>query len=375
MIICRSCRISIDRRRLLSNKSTTEPSTSNNVTQAKTSGNKLSSFASASSSAAAAKEALVSKLSNFTSQASQLAKSKANDAVTNASDTIRTTLHNTKVNAKVKSEQYAWEAQRSINKVTKEMETKVKLKAIETKDKVKQSVTVATLSTKERIKGEFSKRMEHVKLPSSLLGGGKNNSTGKSVVTQTVTKSTPTASQESTTLKDAIPKDDNNLSSPQTKTSILSSLLPNKESIFSSASSSLISNTVANTTANLSTRIQNTIHKTFKWLWLWGLAAVGVYGITSTLTKEGMKILKDIVGGAVVGDGASDDKKSSSSYATPNGDISVAKGDANAVLIGSDNVNGGLGVLESSSSNNADDDRSRGGYYLSWLSSLGRGWK
>jgi len=104
------------------------------------------------------------------------------------------------VNAKVKSEQYAWEAHRSINKVTKEMETKIKSKAMDTKDKMKQSVEEATLSTKERIKDEVSKRMESFKLPSSLFGGGsKGNFASPSSGgggAQTLTKSASTTSQQ-----------------------------------------------------------------------------------------------------------------------------------------------------------------------------------
>mmetsp|Transcript_2345 Transcript_2345/g.4255 ORF Transcript_2345/g.4255 Transcript_2345/m.4255 type:complete len:401 (-) Transcript_2345:116-1318(-) len=384
-IIHRSCRIIVDRpprRRQFSKESSSHSSAIEQVEAANT--KKSSSSDSSSSTAVAAKDALVSKLTNFTTQATQLAKTKANDAVTNASDSIRASLHNTKVNAKVKSEQYAWEAHRSINKVTKEMETKIKSKAMDTKDKMKQSVEEATLSTKERIKDEVSKRMEHFKLPSSLFGGGsKGNFASPSSGgggAQTLTKSASTTSQQavkSTALKDAIPTNTttNKIPSSQSKLSKLSSLLPNKETILSSATSSLLTKTVSNTTSNLSTQLQATIHKTFKWLWWWGLAAVGVYGMSTTLTKEGVKAIKDLVGGGVDG---GDDKSSSSLTSS-----SVSKGssgttqDANAaVVVESDYVNGGFEVIEgnNTSKSNDDDKRANGGY-LSWLSSWRRGWR
>mmetsp|Transcript_21097 Transcript_21097/g.42208 ORF Transcript_21097/g.42208 Transcript_21097/m.42208 type:complete len:399 (-) Transcript_21097:78-1274(-) len=382
MIIQRSCRRIVDRpprRRQFSNKSSSQHSSA--IEQVEAANNKKSSSSdSSSSTVVAAKDMLVSKLSNFTTQATQLAKTKANDAVTN----VRASLHDTKVNAKVKSEQYAWEAHRSINKVTKEMETKIKSKAMDTKDKMKQSVEEATLSTKERIKDEVSKRMESFKLPSTLFGGGsKGNFASPSSGgggAQTLTKSASTTSQqavESTALKDAIPTNTttNKIPSSQSKLSKLSSLLPNKETILSSATSSLLTKTVSNTTSNLSTQLQATIHKTFKWLWWWGLAAVGVYGMSTTLTKEGVKAIKDLVGGGVDG---GDDKSSSSLTSS-----SVSKGssgttqDANAaVVVESDYVNGGFEVIEgnNTSKSNDDDKRANGGY-LSWLSSWRRGWR
>jgi len=380
-IIHRSCRIIVDRpprRRQFSNKSSSHSSAIEQVEAANT--KKSSSSDSSSSTAVAAKDALVSKLTNFTTQATQLAKTKANDAVTNASDSIRASLHNTKVNAKVKSEQYAWEAHRSINKVTKEMETKIKSKAMDTKDKMKQSVEEATLSTKERIKDEVSKRMEHFKLPSTLFGGGSKGNFASPSSGGGVAQSASTTSQqavESITLKESIPTNTttNKIPSSQSKLSKLSSLLPNKETILSSATSSLLTKTVSNTTSNLSTQLQATIHKTFKWLWWWGLAAVGVYGMSTTLTKEGVKAIKDLVGGGVDG---GDDKSSSSLTSS-----SVSKGssgttqDANAaVVVESDYVNGGFEVIEgnNTSKSNDDDKRANGGY-LSWLSSWRRGWR
>ena len=138
-IIRCSYRIIVDRPPQGRQYSTKKSSLHSSHEQVETANKKISpiSSESSSSSAVAAKDILVSKLTDFTTQATQLAKSKANDAVTNASDSIRASLHNTTVNAKIKSEQYAWEAHRSINKVTKEVETKIKGKAKDATDKMK----------------------------------------------------------------------------------------------------------------------------------------------------------------------------------------------------------------------------------------------
>jgi len=58
----------------------------------------------------------------------------------------------------------------------------------------------------------------------------------------------------------------------------------------------LTSETTTAFAGNIFSKFQNSVHKTTRWLWWWGLAAVGVYGITTTLTKEGMSILKEAVG-------------------------------------------------------------------------------
>eukprot|EP00573_Skeletonema_grethae_P003719 CAMPEP_0201695236 /NCGR_PEP_ID=MMETSP0578-20130828/7261_1 /ASSEMBLY_ACC=CAM_ASM_000663 /TAXON_ID=267565 /ORGANISM="Skeletonema grethea, Strain CCMP 1804" /LENGTH=408 /DNA_ID=CAMNT_0048181053 /DNA_START=170 /DNA_END=1396 /DNA_ORIENTATION=- len=393
MIIRRVCR-QTQRRQLSNEKSSSQSSAMEQVDTA----NKTKSSPSESSSsttAAAAKDMLVSKLTNFTTQATQLAKAKANSAVTNASDSIRASLHNTTVTAKAKSEQYAWEAHRSINKVTKEMEMKIKSKAMDTKDmmtnkamdtkdKMTQSLQDATLSTKERIKDQFSKKLDEFKIPKTFFGGGSNRISSSNGVggAQTIPKSVsaPSTSQpavESTTLKEAIPTINNtnkNIPSSQSKLSKLSSLLPNKETIISSATTSVLTNTVSDTTSNLSTQLQATVHKTFKWLWWWGLAAVGVYGISTTLTQEGVKALKDLVGGS----GSGEDKKSSSSLTLSGVTKGSSSGaiieDGNSVVVESDYVNGGFEVIPEDNPSNSDDDkRANGGYFLSWLSSWRRG--
>lgn len=252
-------------------------------------------------------------------------------------------------------------------------------KAMDTKDKMTQSVQDATLSTKERIKDQFTKKMDEFKIPKAFFGGNSNSSSASASngvgSAQTIPKSASTTSQkaiESTTLRDTT--NSNIIPSSQSKLSKLSALLPKRETILSSAATSVLTKTVSETTSNLSTQLQATVHKTFKWLWWWGLAAVGVYGISTTLTKEGVKVLKDLVGGSVGGSGSGEDK--SSSYTTSS---SVTKGssgaikDGNSVVVESDYINGGFDVIVDENNSNSDADTRANGGYLSWLSSWRRG--
>mmetsp|Transcript_6720 Transcript_6720/g.16547 ORF Transcript_6720/g.16547 Transcript_6720/m.16547 type:complete len:314 (-) Transcript_6720:357-1298(-) len=42
-------------------------------------------------------------------------------------------------------------------------------------------------------------------------------------------------------------------------------------------------------------KVSETVGKATRWFWWWGLAAVGVYGMSTTLTKEGMQMIKEVV--------------------------------------------------------------------------------
>ena len=347
-VIRHSC-IKIAPRQPFSAKSNNSSSHSSAIKHVEEANNKSESVTAAST----IKDTALSKINNLASQATQLAKSKATNAVTHASNTIRTSLHNTKVNAKIKTEQYAWEAHRSLNKARTEMGTKIKNKANQTREQIQQSV-----------KEELSKRMPQ-------FGGSKSSNS-----VQAQTKSSATAAQtEPTILKNSIPSDKPKQSSMP---SSISSLLPSKETILSSATTTALSNaateTLNRTTSNLSTQFTSTIHKAFKWLWWWGLAAVGVYGISTTLTKEGVALLKDVVVGGTAST-SSDEKKSPSLSSTSS---SVSKDDeviqAAAVVVESDYVNDGFEVASENSGNKQQDPPNQE-RWSSWLSSWRKGSK
>jgi vacuolar-type H+-ATPase subunit E/Vma4 len=347
-VIRHSC-IKIVPRQPFSAKSNNNPSHSSAIKHVEEANKKSESVTAAS----AIKDTALSKINSIASQATQLAKSKATNAVTHASNTIRTSLHNTKVNAKIKTEQYAWEAHRSLNKARTEMETKIKNKANQTREQIQQSV-----------KEELSKRIPQI-------GGG-----GNSVQAQTKSSATAAQTEPTTALKNSIPND--KIKQSLMMPSSISSLLPSKESILSSATTTALSNaateTLNRTTTNLSTQFSSTIHKAFKWLWWWSLAAVGVYGISTTLTKEGVALLKDVVVGGTASTSL-DEKKSSSLSSTLS---SVSKDDevmqAEAVVVESDYVNDGFEVVPENSSSKQEDPPNQE-RWSSWLSSWRKGSK
>jgi hypothetical protein len=261
----------------------------------------------------------------------------------------------------LKSEQYAWEAHLYI-----------KNKADHTKEQIKQSIEEATLSTKDRMKEEMSKRIPQFKMPMTLFGGKTSGSL------QAPIKSAPIAAQssESTTLQSAKPHTNSINTKIAFQTSLLSSslssLLPTKDSISSSAPTSAISKatteTISRTTSNLSSQFQSTIHKAFKWLWWWGLAAVGVYGITTTLTKEGVALLKDLVGGSSSSD---DGKSSSSNNKVKNGGRSAKEAE---VVLETDHLNDGFEAVAVEDTINCDDEEHANVNHRSssWVSSWRR---
>ena len=101
---------------------------------------------------------------------------------------------------------------------------------------------------------------------------------------------------------------------------------------------------------------------------------MGVYGISTTLTKEGVALLKDVVVGGTATT-SSDEKKSSSLSSTLR---SVSKDDevvqAAAVVVESDYVNDGFEVISENSSNKQQDPPNQE-RWSSWLSSWRKGSK
>lgn len=102
---------------------------------------------------------------------------------------------------------------------------------------------------------------------------------------------------------------------------------------------------------------------------------MGVYGISTTLTKEGVALLKDVVVGGGTASTSSDEKKSSSLSLALR---SVPKDDeviqAAAVVVESDYVNDGFELVSENSSNKQQDPPNQK-RWSSWLSSWRKGSK
>jgi hypothetical protein len=69
--------------------------------------------------------------------------------------------------------------------------------------------------------------------------------------------------------------------------------------LLKSASSTLSQSTIIESASQRAIKtvnqLQDVTKKTMRWLWWWGLAAVGIYGISTTLTKEGIHMLKEFI--------------------------------------------------------------------------------
>ena len=117
---------------------------------------------------------------------------------------------------------------------------------------------------------------------------------------------------------------------------------------------------------------------------------MGVYGISTTLTKEGVKVLKDLVVGGRGADDfgdcggksfttASSSSSGSSSVSNNNGGGGGGSNeDVAAVIVESDYVNGGfVEVMPEDNKGSTDDERENERYpsSSSWLSSWQKGWR
>lgn len=84
----------------------------------------------------------------------------------------------------------------------------------------------------------------------------------------------------------------------------------------------------------LTSQIQEYTSKASSWLWWWGLAAVGVYGMSTTLTKEGVEAVKDLFR-------SNDDDRNDSRNNVPLSENSSSTADnASSMAFGTDNANG-----------------------------------
>lgn len=68
--------------------------------------------------------------------------------------------------------------------------------------------------------------------------------------------------------------------------------LPAKQKVIDSAST-VVAETVRRTKSSAASQVNEAISNATRWFWWWSLAAIGVYGISTTLTKEGVSALKD----------------------------------------------------------------------------------
>lgn len=184
-------------------------------------------------------------------------------------NSLTASLARAKVNAKQTGEQYAWEAHRNITKMGEDVKQTAKVTAKKTGERMKESITEVSQSTASKLKDRIASRIpEMPKLPFI------SNSKSKPI--------------------QSTPKQLNQSSNTSSIRNSLSSSLPTKEALLKSATH-IATETASKTASNVTTQVSESVNKATRWLWWWGLAAVGVYGMSTTLTKEGVLMFKEMI--------------------------------------------------------------------------------
>jgi hypothetical protein len=202
-----------------------------------------------------------SMLSRITSYASQKAhhtlqkvKESASYNLNNTTNTIKDTITNAAQSSKERiqneTSQYASTARSSIHSLSEQLKKSTVDNLQNTRSIFKESLNTVAQSGKDRIKNKLSTKLSSVTtIPQRITDSGNT------AIQQSISKSTTAAD----------------------------------------LATRLIADTTVHAANNVSSTVKESISKATRWLWWWGLAAVGVYGMSTTLTKEGMQILKDLV--------------------------------------------------------------------------------
>ena len=157
------------------------------------------------------------------------------------------------------------------------MKQSAKVATKKTSENMKQTISNVSQSAANRLRDEISQRIRIPEMPK--LSSVKKKKQPEAITTpaSSTAKST-TVDAPSCKSKKVIP---NNYS------------LPSKEQLLQSATH-IATETATKTAANVTTQVSEGVHKATRWFWWWSLAAVGVYGISTTLTREGVQVIKDM---------------------------------------------------------------------------------
>lgn len=274
---------------------------------------------------------LASKTNQFLNTLQQNAQKSLSQATATLTTKARQSLTHAKLSAKERGEQIAWEArrkiQRNIDGQKEKAETFVKRTGEKTKEKAKEGFREGAERSKVFLRGTWGGVMEKFpyvlprfskyatkdvpRLPESSSGSGSETATATERITKSLDNGVSGSNSSSSrtdkgmatkffdSAKSMLPSISSS-KSKATKPQSLSNLSQPQQHMTEKAKnltkSILTSETTTAFAGNIFSKFQDSVHKTTRWLWWWGLAAVGVYGITTTLTKEGMSILKEPVG-------------------------------------------------------------------------------
>jgi len=258
-----SLRTSVYCNRHFSSSKTKTPNNRKNVAQDSASSSSSLSTRDNKSNIQQLYTSIKSTISPILSEATKTATQSVKQAAADTTEIVSKKATIAKSNAKKAGEQYAWEAHRSITNIGENIKQSTKDTAKKTGDQIKQNMSEATQATSNRIKNELSKRIPFATKKKQML---------PETTTTIETKKT--------------------INLPSNK--ILLDSLPSKDQLLQSATH-IATSTATKTATNVTTQVSEGVHKATKWLWWWGLAAVGVYACTTTLTKEGVQLIKDML--------------------------------------------------------------------------------
>lgn len=263
------------------------------------SGSTLGRIKSASQSAiASAAESISSSAKDVASNASDKLNSAAVQATNHVKQSMSDTIQSVKNEASAKLNNVTSEANNNIRDLksfaqesSANLDTKtrgfmssfgarIKQSAVlnlnRAGDRIKDSLGNVAQSTKERMKNELNKRIPKISFPKLTDASAISKE-----ASQTITQSSKTLTQSTNA---------------------------------ANLASKVLTESTARAASNMTSQVQQSVQKTSRWLWWWGLAAVGVYGMSTTLTKEGVGVLKNLISGGRVEE---DEGNTVSSAGTP----------------------------------------------------------
>lgn len=255
------------------------------------SGSTLGRIKSASQSAiASAAESISSSAKDVASNASDKLNSAAVQATNHVKQSMSDTIQSVKNEASAKLNNVTSEANNNIRDLKSfaqessvNLDTKTRgfmssfgARIKQSADRIKDSLGNVAQSTKERMKNELNKRIPKISFPKLTDASAISKE-----ASQTITQSSKTLTQSTNA---------------------------------ANLASKVLTESTARAASNMTSQVQQSVQKASRWLWWWGLAAVGVYGMSTTLTKEGVGVLKDLISGGRVEE---DEGNTVSSAGTP----------------------------------------------------------
>ena len=252
-------------------------------------GNNVSKPTALISATRVVSQATQAATSAVTTAAATKASNTINKAADRVSESVRRSLTNAKITAKDTGQQLSRNVRRSMDNIGHQMKASAGKWAGDMTHKASSRISEATRSAKERLSQSIPQWPKFPKL--SFMG--KSSSSSDSFSSGALTKN---AKQSLTSTSNA-----------------------------SNVAAIVATKAASNTASRAMNQVQETIQKASRWLWWWGLAAVGVYGISTTLTKEGMQVLKEVLSSSKTSTtGNASGNHSSNSFAvgdTASGDI------------------------------------------------------